>query len=274
MLAQGASVEQVESLQWYRASPNGTSLAEIGQLAKDRKFASRPVFRSPGQPVPIPAVVHWKVGHFAAITGAANGRFHVEDPVFPGQEIWVSQRAIDQEASGYYLVSADASRDAGWRPVDDIEAAGVWGKGPTTGTQPGAAGPMDPKADPPNGCPMCSYNIGESTVSLTLSDTPVGYNPPIGPSVKFSITYNQREDSQPANFGFFNVSPKWTMSWLTYVTDDPSNAGASVSRYIAGGGAYYYSAYNSTTRVCPHCAGYGGSDSPYGGGGSWQGSSG
>jgi hypothetical protein len=90
---------------------------------------------------------------------------------------------------------------------------------------------------------MCSYNIGESTVSLTLSDTPVGYSPPIGPSAKTQISYNQRADSQPANFSFFNVSQKWTLNWLSYVTDDPTNPGASVSRYIAGGGAYYYSGY-------------------------------
>ncbi|MCP3463511.1 hypothetical protein [Bradyrhizobium sp. CCGUVB23] len=76
---------------------------------------------------------------------------------------------------------------------------------------------------------MCLYNIGESTVSRSLSDKPVGYSPPIGPSAKVQIVYNQREDSQPAVFSFFNVSPKWTLNWLSYVTDDPGNAGASVS---------------------------------------------
>lgn len=94
---------------------------------------------------------------------------------------------------------------------------------------------------------MCGYSIGESTVSLTLSDTPVGYRPPIGPSANVTITYNQREDSQPQNFSFFNVSPKWTLNWLSYVTDDPNNPGANVSRYLAGGGAYYYSGYNRST---------------------------
>ena len=36
------------------------------------------------------------------------------------------------------------------------------------------------------------------------------------------------------------------MNWITYVTDDPTNPGASVSRYLSGGGAYYYSGYNSS----------------------------
>ncbi|HEX4079499.1 MAG TPA: hypothetical protein VHX61_11590, partial [Rhizomicrobium sp.] len=113
--------------------------------------------------------------------------------------------------------------------------------------------PTPPPPAPPNppGCGgtggMCTYSIGESTVSLGLSDTPVGYSPPIGPSAKVQIDYNQREDSQPANFNFFNVSQKWTLNWLTYVTDDPNNPGADVSRYIAGGGAYYYTGYQSAT---------------------------
>lgn len=94
---------------------------------------------------------------------------------------------------------------------------------------------------------MCGYNILESSVSLTLADTPVGYSPPIGPSAKVRVSYNQRESTQPANFDFFNVSPKWTLNWLTYVTDDPTNPGGDVSRYLAGGGTLYYSGYDSTT---------------------------
>ncbi|WP_189523895.1 hypothetical protein, partial [Mesorhizobium sp. M3A.F.Ca.ET.174.01.1.1] len=78
-----------------------------------------------------------------------------------------------------------------------------------------------------------------------MSDTPVGYAPPIGPSAKVEISYNQREDSQPAVFSFFNVSPKWTISWLSYVTDDPTNPGANVSRYMRGGGAFYYLGYDA-----------------------------
>jgi RHS repeat-associated protein len=250
MLAKGASVDSVEFLQWYQASDNGTSLSEIGELAAKAGFDHRMFFRAPGQPVPVPAVVHWKIGHFAAIVGQANGRFHVEDSALPSGELWVTQAALEAEASGYFLAPAGAPVGAGWRAVDEKEAKTIWGKGATTGTTPGLAGPQDTPADPPsaNGpCPLCTYNIGESTVSLSLSDTPVGYMPPVGPSAKVQITYNQREDSQPANFSFFNVSPKWTLNWLTYVTDDPTNPGGSVSRYIAGGGAYSYTGYQSST---------------------------
>ena len=55
-----------------------------------------------------------------------------------------------------------------------------------------------------------------------------------------TLFYNQREDLQPANFSFSNVSPKWTHSWLAYIQDDPNNPGNSVTRYASGGGGFEY----------------------------------
>lgn len=279
MKAEGFTPQQVDFLHWYRPGAKGTSFAEIGRLADKARFAYRIVYRKPGEAVPVPSVVHWKVGHYAAIVGQANGKYHVIDSVFPSGDAWFSQTAIDSETSGYFLIPAAAH--SAWRAVPLSEAAKVWGRGGTSGITKGSAGALDPKANSPDGgpgsggnsangngpygangpngpngprgpkpngpCPLCIYNIGESTVSLSLSDVPVGYAPPIGPSAKVQITYNQREDSQPATFSFFNVSPKWTLNFLSYVIDDPTNPGASVGRYLAGGGEYYYTGYQSST---------------------------
>lgn len=267
MLARNASPATVDFLQWYKAGEKGTSLAEVGQLAEKAGLSYRLVARQPGQSVPMPSVVHWKVGHFAAIVGEANGRFHIKDSVFPTPDLWVTPAALDAEASGYFLVPSDAPVDLRWRAINAAEAATVWGKGETFDGRKGGAG--DHNADGGDGgaggsgggagggpgggpggsgpCPLCGYNIKESSVSVSLSDTPVGYSPQIGPSARVGISYNQREDSQPAVFSFFNVSPKWTISWLSYVTDDPANPGANVSRYMSGGGAFYYLNYNANT---------------------------
>ncbi len=77
---------------------------------------------------------------------------------------------------------------------------------------------------------------------------PVGYVPPIGPPAKLTISYNQREDSQPATFSFFNVGQKWTLNWISYVTDDPVHIGSSVTRFLPGGGSFTYAGYNTTTQ--------------------------
>ena len=133
---------------------------------------------------------------------------------------------------------ADQAKSAGWRKVAGGEAGQVWGAGPTPGPPPDF--PSGPPADPPpppcNCGGMTSYNIGELGVGVVLTDTPVGYAPQKGPSARVSITYNQWEASQPAVFSFFNISPKWTFNFLTYIQDDPNAQGSNVIRYRPTGG--------------------------------------
>ena len=250
LLAQQADLAQVRFLDTYRSGPHGVSLTEVAQLAQHAQAPYVPVFRDRAQPLPVPSIVHWKVGHFAAIVGEANGRVHIVDPTF-GRDLWVTRRALDAETSGYFLAAAGARRAVGWRQVGTAEADQVRGMGFTNANKPNATTPQDDTANP-GCCPpcpggMCGYNILEMLVSLNLQDTPVGYDPPKGPSVKVTLTYNQREASQPANFSFFNVSPKWTLNWLTYIQDDPTLPGAAVTRYVAGGGSVDYTDYNSST---------------------------
>ncbi|WP_321818384.1 MULTISPECIES: RHS repeat-associated core domain-containing protein [unclassified Paraburkholderia] len=230
--------------------PQGLSMADLIRLAGSKGFDAKVVKRQEGQPVPIPSVIHWKLGHYGTVTAQANGRFRIEDPAFPGGELWVTQDGLDSESSGYFLVAATLPGSSVWTTASASEMAEIRGKGQTSGTQAGASGARDQAVggSDPN-CGMCGAAIRESTVGITLSDTPVGYAPPIGPAAMVTLTYNQREDSQPANFNFFNVSPKWTLNWLSYVTDDPTNPGGSVSRFLPGGGAYSYSGYNSSSQT-------------------------
>ena len=221
-------------------------LAELAHLAEEAKFPARLVFRKPGQPVPVPSVVHWKVGHFSAIVGQANGRYRVEDTLSAGQTIWVTQSGARRGGERLFPRPGRHAGQPGWRTVERAEADGVWGKGGTMYTRIG--GRRRRARELPElrrAARSAATTSRSSAVSITLSDTPVGYDPPIGPSTRTTITYNQREDSQPANFSYFNVGQKWTLNWLGYVTDDPTNPGGSVSIYLAGGGAFYYGGYYS-----------------------------
>jgi YD repeat-containing protein len=246
MLQQGASPERIGFLNDYRSGPRGVTLAEVAKLAEQGGLAFRLAYREPGQPVPVPSVVHWKVSHFAAIVAEENGYFHVKDPTF-GTDLWVTRAALESEGSGYFLVPKP-ELTPGLRLVNTDEAARIRGMGYTGSNMPTATTPEDEKAKPDD-CNkgMCGYNFTEMTVSLNLKDTPVGYAPPVGHSVYVTLTYNQREAGQPANFGYFNVGPKWTLNWLSFIQDNPAIPGASVSRYVAGGGSVNYSGYNSGT---------------------------
>jgi YD repeat-containing protein len=245
MLAQHASEARVYFLNWVQAhSPKGTSLAEVAVLAKKAQVALDPVFRKPGEKVPVPAIAHWRVGHFAAIVGERNGRFEVRDPTFGHQSLWMSQAALDAEASGYFLVPSGAARAADWRTVATAEAEQVWGAGfapPNDNAPP----PLPPGCQGPG---LCGYRINEEKVSLILADMPVGYAPPIGPSAGLSLVYDMYDVSQPANFGYFTVGQKWTLNWLSFVRDEPGAPGAMVSRYDRANGFLYAEiGYNSST---------------------------
>jgi RHS repeat-associated protein len=250
LLALGKSPDEAAFLDEVRSGPRGVTLAEVARLADRAKLTYRLIQREPGQPIPIPSIVHWKVNHFAAIVGEDNNLLRVEDPTF-GETLWISRAALDQEASGYFLVP-DGAGPFTWRDAQPADVGQVFGKGYTQNNNqnnnPDDTRPDNTKAKPCGSGPgMCDYNFTEMVVSLNLQDIPVGYTPPKGPRVKVAITYNQREASQPANFSFFNVSPKWTLNWLSYITDNPRRPGELVSRYVAGGGKMRYTGYNSGT---------------------------
>lgn len=121
----------------------------------------------------------------------------------------------------------------------------------------GATGSNDPHANSPrdtsdgcgcgssNGMPV--YSFKSMLAGLSLRDTPLSYTPPVGPAMNITLFYNARETDQPDTFNAFNLGRKWTLNWLTYIQDDPDNAGDYVKRYVAGGGAELYRGYDAST---------------------------
>ena len=243
----GAPMASISLVDGYKPEGRGTTLAEVGRLAEKAGMPYRLIHRDADAAVPVPSVVHWKVDHFAAIVAERDGRYQIDDPTF-GRTLWISRAVLDAEASGYFLVPGAATQQASWREVGAEEAGQIHGTGYTGTSDPGDTTPEDPDTC---GCNddggMARYNFKEMLVSVNLTDRPVGYSPPKGPPVFAHLVYNQREASQPATFSFFNVSPKWTLNWLSYVQDDPTNPGASVTRVVAGGGYIDETGYNAST---------------------------
>jgi hypothetical protein len=127
--------------------------------------------------------------------------------------------------------------------------------GATLYTDPDNTKPFDVKVGGP--CPgrtpspgMASYAFHAATVSLNIVDTPLFYNPPRGPNVAFTVTYNQREANQPtpsptaSSTPTSNLGPKWTFNWLSFIIDNPMQQSADVKLYVQGGGAEPYK-YNN-----------------------------
>ncbi|HEX4630476.1 MAG TPA: RHS repeat-associated core domain-containing protein [Chthoniobacterales bacterium] len=99
----------------------------------------------------------------------------------------------------------------------------------------------------PNAPGMARYTVHSKLVSLNIQDTPLRYSPAYGPSVDFTVTYNQKESQQPATFNYSNLGPKWTFAWLSYVSDDPTVQLPFTGLYRSGGGAEIF-AYDSASQ--------------------------
>ena len=127
-----ATVEATGSLS------NGLPLTELARLADTIELGLQMAFRTQGAALQVPSVVHWRAHHFAAILqvqpGSEEPFYLVQDPTF-GHRRWLSQRAIEEEASGYFLIPQGAL-PSGWRPVDDAEGNTVWGSGYTDSSDP------------------------------------------------------------------------------------------------------------------------------------------
>jgi RHS repeat-associated protein len=198
----------------------------------------------------VPSVVHWKVGHYAAMVRREGNRYLLEDPTF-GNTVWATRKALEAETSGYFLIPS-GELPPGWRSVDAKEGATVWGRGQPPGSDPDPTTPDDDQ-EPPD-CPgdgegMAVARVHLMLVSLNIVDTPVGYSPPVGPPVRFTVRYNQRDANQPANFTYSNFGPKWTCDWISYITDNPSNALANAKYYARGGGARTFTGADTNTQT-------------------------
>jgi hypothetical protein len=160
----------------------------------------------------------------------------------------VTADALEDESSGWFAVSRASLIDAGLSEIDGDRAAQIFGKGAPPDTDPGRTTRDDEKhpklCPPPYG--MAQSAVHSLLVSLNITDIPLGYQPPAGPSVYFGLTYNEREAGQPQTFSYMNFGPKWTTGWVTFITDDNSTATSSpVTHFVSGGGSEGFSGFTA-----------------------------
>ena len=234
------------------APATGFSLRDLQSLAKAQSLPMRAV--ESRDAIPVPSVVHWKSGHYAAIVAKQGDSYQIKDPVL-GQEASMRASSILRESSGHYLVTPQWQ--AG-RELSADEAGRIYGAGYTTSNDATATSPDDKKdcnecsngagssaGNGPTGMPR--YAVSSMLVSLNIEDVPVGYKPPVGSAINFKLDYNELEASQPATFTFSNIGTKWSHNWMAWVQDNPNSIGSSVSLVTAGGGSRALGGYSSST---------------------------
>ncbi len=270
------------------STQKGFSLPQVAKLSKKIGLNYQMAFREKGGEFVVPAVVHWKLSHYAAIIRHEGDKYLLQDPTFLN-DVWATKQALEAETSGYFLIPPGPLPN-GWRTVEAKEGDTIWGKGNTQTKDPGVICPDDSKSrlcklgkkskddyynkkypkikltsepgtslrtrandeDDINnmaGRGMAVSDVHLMLVNLNLVDEPVGYSPPVGPDVRFTVRYNHRDAFQPGTFTYANFGPKWTCDWVSYITDNPQSLSADVNYYVQGGGNRTFSGFNTNTQT-------------------------
>ena len=223
----------------FHADEDGATLLEMKELAQRSGLKLRPAVRGAAAEIPLPAVMHFKIGHFSALLKREGNHYLIDDACLGG-EVWVSAEALEEESSGYFLIAQDGL-PKGWREPAASEMETVRGKcapanpsGEATGTCHHRKGGNCNGGS--CGTRLASYGFHELLASLHIEDAPVGYNPPRGPAVEALVTYNQRESYKPLTYTFTNLGSRWNLVWVAWVEDDPPNLSGPAYVHMAGGG--------------------------------------
>lgn len=239
-----------ERIAAFHPTFDGASLDQMDGLAREVGLTMRMAFREGDADIPLPALIHMKVGHYSAVIREEGGMYLLHDPIL-GQEMWMSRQALREEASGYFVIPG-RSLPSGWRAVKSEDAAKIRGKcAPCHQEHPGAMKQCQSTTTCGSckGLAVASFHL--LLTNLTINDSPVGYSPSRGPSAHFQVTYNHRESLLPAVFSFGNLGPKWTHNWTAYVQDNPAVPSASAILTARGGGYDIYTGFSGDS-YAPH----------------------
>lgn len=229
------------------STQKGMSLSQVAELSQKVGLNYQMAFRENGGAFVVPAVVHWRVGHYAAMVRKQGELYQLQDATF-GNNSWATEKALEAETSGYFLIPP-GPLPTGWRRVEKKEGDTVWGKGQTFGNDDRCITKRDLKTCSASGVGMTVPAIHMMTANLSLHDEPLGYSPPVGPPVRLVMRFNHRESFQPANFNYSHFGPKWTCDWISFIIDNPSNVLADVNLYVGGGGQRTFTGFDSSTQT-------------------------
>lgn len=244
-LLQGGNYASRGQILGQKSPTNGFSVSELVAIARSQGLDLVPVRRE-GTNLIVPSIVHLKLNHYAAITAETNGYYKVEDPTF-GTIRGLSREAIDEEASGLFLVPA-RQVPSPWKRLEVSETDRVFGKGyPTTmpdawdrPRRPDICGPT------PDGRGVPAWWVSEPYLSLWFEMTPLSYQPARGERMNLNLTWKQRgTDPVPDYPNFGNL---WNASWWSYLEHATSPAFTYWKAYLPGGGMLDYIADGQTVQ--------------------------
>lgn len=199
--------------------PNGTSLFQLAMMASNWDIPLQMLKRDPGAKVLTPSVMHWRVGHWAAVLQESGGRYLIQEDVME-ETTWVSGEALDSESSGYCLAPY-VPLPKGWSRVSAEVGRTVWGRGrvgigPWYG--PYSDSLLRPAISPASSVAQAGVRMGN--LSLEVWFAPVSLPRHDGPAWPFELRYQQRSNWQPDRPTYSHLGPHWTFTGISFLLED------------------------------------------------------
>lgn len=202
------------------SGPDGFSLEDLEQVACQHGLEARTVVSEKHrlEDLPLPFIAHYQRDqHFVAVLSREqNGRIRIYDTRV-GHTLEAEAGYVKSHWSGFALVFALTT-------AESVRLASVQEKKEAVG---GCCGlpryPDDLGTCETGGCSDCSrgmpaWSVNPANMNLVVSDTPMWWDAPYGPSISFNLTYNSLDS-------LISVRPfgdKWTLNYAEYAIVDPS----------------------------------------------------
>jgi RHS repeat-associated protein len=239
---------------------DGLSLYELKAHSHEGGGDLEVVKRVKGNAIPFPSVIHLNFNHYSAITESDQGRYRLKDDHLK-YDGWIEPEVLNEQASGYFLVSGKTKLPKGFEVVGDEEAKKVFGRhcvharepegdtgiaNPAPPCQNGKTCPPQKSAPPPKPPAMATYQFSMLNPGLMLQDIPISHSPPYGPKVYFQVSYNQRStviDDAPQHA---NLGPRWTYATCEYIQIDSVGTPPAAVKYVDSHGQFFRYSWNTS----------------------------
>ncbi len=236
---------------------------ELVTLARRHGVKLEGVMAENAEHLPTPFLAHYEFKHFVVVNKThADGSVTLFDPILNHEAVMTADE-FAREWSGVALIPESKSGLlAGlWNRV-----ARIWRNEPEglalsalkefTG---GCCGIENPNTDEganvfriggsrcENSYGLSTWSFAPASVNIFVTDTPLWYEPAIGPAIAFSMSYNAIDaDNNLTSFG-----PKWIFNYHSYCVETPAAGDGMVTVFMPDGRNDVYSPDGTNTFTPP-----------------------
>jgi len=213
---------KIHDLPYLKSPEGGFSMLALLEIANQRNLGLIPVARVDTDEIPVPSVIHLAQLHYAAILQKhpEKEEYLMVDPTSTSKPRWISAAAINEEASGFFLIPQNLLK-VGWIALRNEHIADIFGKG-LNGDNPFPKPPCPPKecCQPGGGCQGCKgmaqWNVYEPEITLSMEDTPLEYTTSRGTKEGITLSYAQYE-TRPVETYTYSFGLDWNSLHTSYL---------------------------------------------------------